>query len=202
MCDWRDTLFCWRGVLSATEGGGGKERVMWSGTWVGSEDGELPTQDQFEQSKNKFQLSAEAALAAVAGSEVVWKGWYKLDNGDGLDNVEDWSHACAFGEPAAAAVPSETEAASAGDADAVGSCVVAAKGTTEFGQFISRGRLVDDTLVLCRRYVDDKDARLKEELPMAVEAARRDHAAAPWRDAITSRASKKLKTGTKRKRKA
>ena len=234
MGDWKDTLFCWRGILSKGPIG----VVVWRGAWVGSEDGELPAVEAFEQSANSFELHADGATASLAGAEVMWRGSYLLDNGDGLAKCEDWSHECAFGEqkasaammtarPAAMAPAAATTAGSlvmwarylahgvsgagtdeASDAGAgaatateAAACVVAAKGTTEFGKFISRGLLEGDTLTLCRRYVDDKDARLRQGLGAAL-AATSD--AQPWHSLLTSLAFKKATTkakSNKRKRK-
>ena len=184
--DWRVPLFYWRGSFDA-----GFKR--WTGTWVASDEG-VPTPNDFAESANTFALELAATdvsapevaemevympsfiesafttkveyeawckeqqggrdggssetIKALAGS---FTGSYKLDNGGGLEDYSDISHEF------------KSQQAQA--------CVIcAAKGTTEFGAFVSMGVLVGSTLTLVRRYIDDKDSRKKQGLEEALDA--------------------------------
>ena len=46
---WRDTLFYWRGELCVNDSYTDHGCLLWTGTWVGSDDGVLPTDEQFAQ---------------------------------------------------------------------------------------------------------------------------------------------------------
>ena len=57
--NWKETLFFWRGGLtleSPKKGKRGGGRLVWKGTWVGCQDDELPSEDDFRSSPNKFEL--------------------------------------------------------------------------------------------------------------------------------------------------
>ena len=75
------------------------------------------------------------------------KGSYKLDNGNGLEEVKDVEHRWEVRTPAVAAV-----------------------GTTPFGRFVSLG-IIDgstETMTLARRYIADDDPRVAWASPAAV----------------------------------
>jgi hypothetical protein len=154
--DWRTPVFYWRGKVDGS---------TWEGTWVASSEG-LPSNEEFEASENTFKLKCSkpledlywdgkdyesAALASLTGS-------YKLDNGDGLADYTDLKHEIwAYNGP-----PSHHPSINSW-------AVVGACGDTEFGRFVSLGRLdqkkSDDTyaaytrLTLARRYIADDDPR-------------------------------------------
>ena len=96
-----------------------------------------------------MSLSATAAeLEPAAGLKSKFTGSYQLDQGDGLETFSDKTHMFKI-----SAAPD-------------GSVLVAARGTTEFGAFVSAGRLESGgstgvQLTLARRYVDDADPRKK-----------------------------------------
>jgi hypothetical protein len=154
--DWKATMYYWRGELSFD---GGKKMLTWKGAWVGSTRG-LPSDQEFAASPNAFtltsakikggvSLSATAAeLEPAAGLKSKFTGSYQLDQGDGLETFSDKTHMFKI--------------STAPD----GSVLVAARGTTEFGAFVSAGRLESGgstgvQLTLARRYVDDADPRKK-----------------------------------------
>ena len=158
--DWRAPLFFWRGKVVGN---------TWEGTWVASTEG-LPSDTEFAASPNTFKLTCSDPLPDVYKKGrtdgkpdlATFTGTYKLDNGDGLADYEDiehqmWAH---NGPP---------EHHPGGDEWAV----VGACGNTEFGRFVSLGRLDERTaegvpgddrytrLTLARRYIADNDKRAK-----------------------------------------
>ena len=157
--DWKTPLFYWRGAIDGD---------TWSGTWVASADG-LPSDADFAASENTFTLKCSVATLPKADRDGgSFTGSYKLDQGDGLEDFSDLSHDIfAISGP--------------GGHHPLGECnkdwaVVGATGNTEFGRFVSLGRLdgpplatdssvsIDRTytrLTLARRYVDDDDPRLR-----------------------------------------
>jgi hypothetical protein len=164
--DWRAPLFFWRGKVDGT---------TWEGTWVASTEG-LPSEAEFASSPNAFKLTCSVDLGALfsptnsllnedAEHFASFTGSYKLDNGDGLADYEDkehviWGHGC----------PPDHHPLSEGvDHWAV----VGATGNTEFGRFVSLGRLDHPPdhsggaydpftrLTLARRYIADNDKRTK-----------------------------------------
>mmetsp|Transcript_50075 Transcript_50075/g.165820 ORF Transcript_50075/g.165820 Transcript_50075/m.165820 type:complete len:219 (+) Transcript_50075:120-776(+) len=141
--DWRTPIFYWRGAISGAE---------WTGTWVASAAG-LPRDAEFKESANTFSLRCSQPIMSLVDEEdrevktAHFTGSYKLDNGEGLADYEDVEHSIAvcFGPEWAS---------------------VAARGTTEFGDFVSLGKLHDgasqggyQTLTLARRYIADGDPR-------------------------------------------
>ena len=168
--DWRHPLFYWRGALSIDD-----TALSWKGTWVASGDG-LPSDADFVASANTFEVTAPPVdglgetrflpLFAERSFEFTG-GSYLLDNGDGPAPYSDVQHKCLV--------------YSRGDGLVVGAC-----GDTEFGRFVSLGRIVESTdggnrLTLARRYVADSDARAKWTDPLAVvEASFSAPADAPW----------------------
>lgn len=158
-----------------------KVKLVWKGTWVGSDSCSLPSDEEFKQSLNTFELAAEGGggvgfVATELGldtieayhfggtdSTVSWTGSYLLDNGEGLEKTSDLEHKCVFNFTDFGGDSSE--------------CVTTATamGDTDFGRFISFGRMYDRQtdsktngvrleLVLARRYLAPKDPRLKISL--------------------------------------
>lgn len=114
---------------------------VWSGTWVASENG-LPADAEFDASNTTFRLESKTPLGPDAAGE--FTGKYKLDQGDGLQDFEDVYHNIA-----------------------VSASLCAARGNTEFGEFVSLGKFVRAadgtlTLTLARRYIGDRDPRRKQ----------------------------------------
>lgn len=188
--DWRAPLFFWRGRVDGN---------TWEGTWVASTEG-LPSDADFAASPNTFKLTCSDALPQVyrkgfvdgEPSNATFTGSYKLDNGDGLADYEDLEHEIWAQNGPPSHHPGGDEWA-----------VVGARGNTEFGRFISLGRLDqrtddgvpgDDTytrLTLARRYIADNDKRAKmsaREVAGRVASCGPDEGfinapwlAAPWR---------------------
>ncbi len=151
--DWRMTIFYWRGTVTATK---------WEGTWVSSQDG-LPTDQMFQSSDNSFSLhttqnlqvhGSDRAEGGGPGPGGTFTGSYKLDNGDGLKDFSDVDHSFYICEDPPSDRPGRCPGAT-----------VAAVGDTEFGRFVSLGKLdskVDGRftrLTLARRYIDEFDDR-------------------------------------------
>jgi hypothetical protein len=122
---WRDTLFCWKGILSCEN-----NEFQYNGTWVGSEDLTLPSKEQFHHSKNTFllksnQIKKESLFIdnIINNKELIWKGSYLLDNGTGLDSFSDIENKTLTGII---------------NINGIKIICIVAKGITEFGKFISR----------------------------------------------------------------
>jgi hypothetical protein len=139
--DWKATLFYWRGELKLDAK---KRQLTWSGAWVGS-TGDLPSDGEFASSLNAFALTASlgkrGALPTFAQNYIAWppltpaegikasfKGSYKLDQGDGggLQSYTDKSHSFHM------YIVDESVDERAH---------VAAQGNTQFGRFVSAGRV-------------------------------------------------------------
>ena len=134
----------------------------WRGAWVASADG-LPSDTELAESKSTFELTCTSEL--VTGASASFTGSYKLDNGDGLADFSDVEHNIRIADGASA--------------------IVAARGTTEFGEFVSLGKLQDGTLTLARRYIADNDPRCKmnaQQVLARLQSGGEDeaHSAAPW----------------------
>lgn len=155
--DWRTPLFYWRGGIAGT---------TWEGTWVANDAG-LPSDAEFEASPNTFKLECSRPLARLyegvdghRGAEATLTGSYKLDNGDGPADYSDTRQTISAWNGPPDHHPSPSSWA-----------VVGARGDTEFGRFVSLGRLDqkaagevpgNDTyqrLTLVRRYIEDDDPR-------------------------------------------
>ena len=120
---------------------------------------EFPSDKEFAASENAFSLTSRAALDVDTEGplEMAWDGHYLLDNGEGHQKYSDEEHVCCLNRVRCPG------------ADVSHS--VAARGTTEFGCFVSSGvvetvQCGDDeqiprhTLTLARRYlVSDRDPR-------------------------------------------
>ena len=204
--DWRLTSFVWRGVV---ETGEAEDEVIWEGTWVGQEwKAMFPSDEDFEKSDNKFKLvgnkkkvgasrAGRGTIANAFGVEVKQdemtvieekkfditfdntRSFYLLDNGDGLQEFKDDRHVLYIDD-------FTTEHPNY--------AVACAYGSTEFGDFISRG-YVDKELVpgktiltLVRRYVKENDKRLT-----MIETSICD-VAAKLKHEVESKATKILRT--------
>jgi len=175
---WRDPLFYWRGAVSPSG--------AWQGSWIASEAG-LPSDDAFSASTNTFQLQSAIPLAppAPGGQSTDFTGSYLLDNGDGPNSYSDFEHSIHWTSALVAGVsPSFLESRFATLVEyhqwlktqqAESWCLVTASGNSEFGRFISAGRLefaqapARPTLKFARRYVANKDPRTKRTAAELVE---------------------------------
>ena len=130
---------------------------MWHGTWCASE-GALPADKEFSSSANTFSLTINEPIGMImlmddgdCDGEFIG-GSYKLDNGDGLSDYQDERHVFHLLELREPDDPKPC-------------CIVGACGMTEFGRFVSLGRMTMGTdgpmLTLARRYVSDDDPRAK-----------------------------------------
>ena len=146
--DWREPIFYWRGTVDSSSIGSD----VWEGTWVASAEG-LPTAEEFKASENTFSLTCSDALGMLVMTEEDGRffGSYKLDNGGGPEDFSDIEQTIRVVEGPAVGGPM-------GDAEW---CNVGARGTTEFGEFVSLGTLERGTnlLTLARRYISDDDPR-------------------------------------------
>ena len=197
--DWRATLFVWRGVLRCSAGA-----LTWRGAWALRGPGEPePSDETLSTSANTFECSgpvAEAADAptlarALAGTTASWtSSTYLLDQGDGRGRCtySDETHRVVFkgSDEGSGGGASATAGAGAGESASAGvgaGTLVAACGRTEFGAFVSLGRLTvqgaDVVLTLARRYVDDADPRASFAEPRrALELSERlGEDPLPWR---------------------
>ena len=130
--DWRATVFFWRGALTLS----GDRDLVWAGAWVGSTGPGEPSADEFASSENVFRLTAKTQLEVLSVESMQGQTWsfigtYKLDQGGGcgLETFSDLEHSFAVGT-----LHGETNARF---------FVVGACGNTEFGRFISHGRLFE-----------------------------------------------------------
>ena len=173
--------------------------MVWAGAWVAGVEGECPSNTDFNESENVFSLSSpfeknvESKLNAEQfhGLTPAWNGEYKLDNGEGLGTYSDLEHVSQF------VFPSDTE-----DKAACQELLCVAKGNTEFGKFMSHGVLsfTDEgevQLTLARRYIGDKDPRVKWKLDDIAGHIDDTHRQAPWNQLPCKLARKKA---SKRKR--
>jgi len=193
---WRDTLFYWRGELGVSDSDALYGAFIWTGTWVGSDDGVLPAAEKFAQSENEFNLihrceedepswemfddisdhgSEHGALPRdmpYIPPELNFEGFYMLDNGNGPEETEDNEHTVAYDRREIEKDGTYTE-----------NHLVTACGDTPFGRFVSHGRIVirngEAELTLARRYITDTDARAKLTARELAEKLADDDMA-PW----------------------
>jgi hypothetical protein len=172
--DWREPIFYWRGTVDSSSIGSD----VWEGTWVASAEG-LPTAEEFKASENTFSLTCSDALGMLVMTEEDGRffGSYKLDNGGGPEDFSDIEQTIRVVEGPAVGGPM-------GDAEW---CNVGARGTTEFGEFVSLGTLERGTnlLTLARRYISDDDPRCEMSAAEVVGRVEeggedQDHTAEPW----------------------
>jgi uncharacterized cupin superfamily protein len=188
--DWKATLFYWRGGLQLHPA---TKKLSWRGAWVGSTKG-LPSEASFSSSENTFELSANlpkkmlmptlssvaTEFAPKAGISARFTGSYLLDQGDGNgpQKYSDISQSFLIFVRGTGVQ-------------------VAAKGTTEFGSFVSAGKLSPGDqkqsdsageagvqLTLVRRYLDDGDARSKWSAKKAADELKKEGGRAavePWK---------------------
>lgn len=175
---WRDTLFVWCGTLEQTTTGEERQRVEWRGTWIGCEDcGDActaPTPAAFGASDMTFCVAgwreegpsssdADDEKAAVFKANLTDGPGWDLDNGAGTTKYKDHEHTVYLqGSPWGSVDDQST--------------LIVAKGTNEFGPFLSAGyRLPDDNkIMLARRYLDEGDQRMQwtvQELYQRIQQA-------------------------------
>lgn len=183
--DWRGPLFFWRGQVVR-----GEDRTFsWCGDWATDmRDAGQGGPNSFActltlASDNNFYTNTDFMLMAETPTKAAISSSYLLDQGDGLglQTFLDHSHDVIVG-------PAQGRRWAA----------VAGCGSTEFGRFVTHGRLSVDgpatTLLLARRYIRDSDSRAKLSpaqllaeasltLPETPEAMTDDAAIAllPWR---------------------
>mmetsp|Transcript_137 Transcript_137/g.502 ORF Transcript_137/g.502 Transcript_137/m.502 type:complete len:233 (-) Transcript_137:427-1125(-) len=163
--NWKETLFFWRGELSLEQKTRG-QKLVWHGSWVGAQDGEMPLDEDFASSKNKFTLhlpgqkglSNPLQLHQLCDIEGKWSGSYLLEGRRTKDHLHR------FRIEAQAAVCDAVQ-----EEELPLTAVAAACGDTPFGQFVSLGRMTQLPgadggrpslrLDLARRYVDEDDPR-------------------------------------------
>ena len=122
-------------------------------------------------------------------------GTYKLDNGDGPSDYSDLKHIIVVGKEGTggpptnphvaffAGVTSPTNPHMAFSPPRTMCRIVAARGDTEFGEFVSLGQMRDDgTLTLARRYIASNDPRIKLAAVQVASAAQADSSVPvePW----------------------
>ena len=206
--DWKETVFFWRGLLRIYYGGQ-QQKLTWDGSWVpGTSAAGLPSDAAFDASVSTFaltavlppqmsgiRLSAAGDMLSPSAMTARFKGSYLLDNGDGLNPYTDFAHSFQIFRASSDTV------------------LVVAKGTTEFGPFISAGRLdhaPSDTtgnavkLTLARRYLEERDKRVRwgvKELAESLMQAEAEVAEQPWRAKSMQLRYKKPKKKSKKKRK-
>lgn len=145
--DWRRPLFYWKGNIELSP-----KQLTWKGSWV-SDLAEHGVPEDFESTRDAsvFELVSSGKLyreeeETVAGLRGRFKGHYLLDQGEGPGRYQDRTHHFAFDS-------SKDEKKANKD----GYILVAASGTTEFGNFVSAGYVKDKVLILARRYIGDTD---------------------------------------------
>lgn len=131
------------------------QQTVWEGTWLSSEEG-LPSLDTFAESQNTFRLSTRDFLdcgvrleeLSPIGRSGTFGGTYVMTSGELTRKYSDINHRMVV-------------------MDHASTCsLVAERGTSEFGEFVSLGRLVfardgksPALLTLARQYVVEGDPR-------------------------------------------
>ena len=176
---WKNTLFVWKGMLTKTE----NDQCEWTGTWIGIEEDEMPSDEEFKSSPNTFNI--KGVITGEKKSIISWQeGSYLLDNGGGLEPYSDESHRTHFYTRTLlnysvtliqSFLDNEHEAVSQ-ETELFGM----SEGTTEFGAFQSKGIIerkrkhAGDTIerkhegvvfTLARRYLPTK-GDVRGKLPM------------------------------------
>ena len=147
--DWKRVLFVWRGIID--------EEMNWKGAWCSTDDpiDEFPSEEDFKDSENTFSLGKTEANNKIDeeihgdlkySSSYFDNGSYLLDQGDGHESYKDTSHHYIL-------IENITD-------DTIINKIVIAYGNTEFGKFVSKGIIVNNTLTLARRYLSKGDIRL------------------------------------------
>ena len=143
MGDWKETLFVWRGALVPRSAPG--RGPVWTGTWVGVGPGEpFPSYSDFVESGNAFCMNLD--WDAASGSWMV-VGQYKLDNGDGYGEYSDIVqriYALEKGGDAGVRLAGHPHSAPDSEPNFLKRQLVAAAGSTEFGNFFSKGHVCRD----------------------------------------------------------
>ena len=188
MASWRDTLFIWKGLLKG---------AAWDGQWIGIDSadalGATPSAKDFSESLNNFSLTLEGGEEGKFSSSEIKPGvevWatagagYLLDQNDGQGHkrYNDAQHRVRFCR------------------EQNSDWLVVASGKNEFAPFVSLGKYgKDGELILARRYLDEKDERVRWTLEdLAVEVGSAIDIAAPWRhEVLHSKVFRKRKSAAK-----
>lgn len=188
MASWRDTLFIWKGSLKG---------AAWDGQWIGIDSadahGATPSAKDFSESLNNFSLTLEGGNQNYFSSSEIKPGvevWatagagYLLDQNDGQGHkrYNDSQHRVRFCR------------------EQNSDWLVVASGENEFAPFVSLGKYgKDGELILARRYLDEKDERVRwtlDDLDAAAGSA--IDIAAPWRNEVLhSKVFRKRKSAAK-----
>lgn len=157
MSDWRATLFVWQGEAIKVSA----QQILWKGAWVGTTDpvDDFPSLSDFEESQNVFEMylnvSSTSGYTKQSYDSNDQRNYYLLDNGEGLERYQDIHQEIYI---------SDYHNNNSHTDDSMYSRRVMARGNTEFGSFVSYGKWTSSgQLTLARRYVDEKDWRLKVE---------------------------------------
>ena len=157
--DWRGQLFYWSGEVKKRSGpkmAAATERSFsWRGDWsTGLEGAGQGGPNTFDCTLTLAD-TADTLLRADSNTIAAIRSSYLLDQGDGLglQTFRDHAHDVIIG-------PAQTSEGRHGQWAVVAGC-----GKTEFGCFITHGRLSVDgpatSLLLARRYLRDSDSRAK-----------------------------------------
>ena len=188
MASWRDTLFIWKGSLKG---------AAWDGQWIGIDSadalGAIPSAKDFSEGLNNFSVTLEGGEESKFSSSEIKQGvevWatagagYLLDQNDGQGHkrYNDAQHRVRFCR------------------EKNSEWLVVASGTNEFAPFVSLGKYGNDgELILARRYLDEKDERVRwtlDDLDAAAGSA--IDIAAPWRsEVLHSKVFRKRKSAAK-----
>ena len=107
------------------------------GTWVSSNKNDIPKDIKFIKSKNTFEMKS---IKNIEKNKNEWKGWYLLDNGEGLEKYKDVKHVFDYSKlynDISSSSSSINSSIRKEDIEYVGAC-----GKTEFGNFISTGMII------------------------------------------------------------
>ena len=188
MASWRDTLFIWKGSLKG---------AAWDGQWIGIDNadalGATPSAKDFSESLNNFSLTLERVEEGKFSSSEIKPGvevratagaGYLLDQNDGQGHkrYNDAQHRVRFCR------------------EQNSDWLVVASGKNEFAPFVSLGKYgKDGELILARRYLDEKDERVRWTLEdLAEEVGSAIDIAAPWRhEVLHSKVFRKRKSAAK-----
>jgi hypothetical protein len=148
--DWRQNLFYLHGDVY-TDG----DETVWEGTWLASEES-LPSARQFAEAPDSFKLTTRDFLGtgifleehSPIGRSGKFSGLYKVNYGE--RKYSDIDHRMVVMDHTAAIA------------------LVAERGTSEYGEYVSLGRLIfpkdglPATITLARRYIPDDDPRARQ----------------------------------------
>ena len=146
-------------------------KMSFAGSWLGSqsssdEDSPLHASSLLspnpDDNLNAFKLNAKLQTQSDSFLVFDMKGNYKLDNGGGHESYKDKRHTLVIGRKVVFGSGLDL---GGWLAEGPNFMLAAARGTTEFGPFVSLGFVavssvgIEPTLTLCRRYTEEDDAR-------------------------------------------